>query len=234
MLLEVLGSNYNKSVDYKIIETQDGKKNISIDQIRSIDEFIISKPIENNKKVICIKCSENLSVEAQNALLKTLEEPPVYLEFILEAQRLKSLLPTIISRCISIELGASESINIEAENNSNNVDEILNLLKLDIGKRIDWTIKNKDLVKDSDAFYSYLDSWEVFLRDVLVYDSFDQKLIKNKYKIREIDSLQDKIEKKDLMQIMNNIIEAKSFAGSNVNKSLVVENFLLNLPVLND
>ncbi len=83
-----------------------GLNSITIDEIRSINDFIILKvPLKKDiNRLILIERAERLTLEAQNALLKNLEEPPKGTVFILTAESLTSLLPTIISRLHSIHV----------------------------------------------------------------------------------------------------------------------------------
>ncbi len=81
---------------------QDGKRNISVDQIRSVVTDAYTKPYESGKKVYIISYGDDMNEQAQNAFLKVLEEPPEYAVFIILAENNESLLPTIRSRCTSI------------------------------------------------------------------------------------------------------------------------------------
>lgn len=78
---------------------------ISVDEIR---EQIISdvsiKPYNNKWKVYIVNEAEKMTVQAQNALLKTLEEPPEYVVILLLVTNSQMMLPTIISRCIPLNL----------------------------------------------------------------------------------------------------------------------------------
>ena len=77
----------------------DAASNRSIDEIRSLKEKINYQPVEGLKKVYIIDEAHMLTKEAFNALLKTLEEPPAHVMFILATTELEKILPTIISRC---------------------------------------------------------------------------------------------------------------------------------------
>ena len=83
--------------DYKEI-FPDGK-NIKIDQIREFQKKVYEKPVISQKKVYIIDDSDLMTKEAQNCLLKTLEEPPQYIVIILIATDEDKLLNTIKSRC---------------------------------------------------------------------------------------------------------------------------------------
>lgn len=74
------------------------KRDIRIDTIRAIERFIRLRPLEAPFKVILIEKAEKMNLDAGNALLKSLEEPPNYVIFILLTDNLSKLLPTIISR----------------------------------------------------------------------------------------------------------------------------------------
>lgn len=75
---------------------------IKIAQIREMQENVYKKPIVSNKKVFIIDDSDKMTEEAQNSLLKTLEEPPEYIIIILVASNENKLLNTIKSRCLKI------------------------------------------------------------------------------------------------------------------------------------
>ncbi|WP_314347566.1 DNA polymerase III subunit gamma/tau [Fusobacterium massiliense] len=77
----------------------DAASNRSIEEIRNLKEKINYQPVEGLKKVYIIDEAHMLTKEAFNALLKTLEEPPAHVLFILATTELDKILPTIISRC---------------------------------------------------------------------------------------------------------------------------------------
>lgn len=79
--------------------TPDEKNNISVGAIRSLSQRLAFTPHEAPIKVARIEYAERMNSAAQNALLKTLEEPPGATCFILTSRHRRSLLPTIRSRC---------------------------------------------------------------------------------------------------------------------------------------
>lgn len=89
-----------------IIFVNHGKPNsIGVDDIREqINSDIIIKPYSSALKIYIIKESEKLTIQAQNALLKTLEEPPKYAVIILLTTNVQAILPTIISRCVVLNM----------------------------------------------------------------------------------------------------------------------------------
>ena len=86
--------------DLIIIDEQ--TNSIKTEQIKELTSDVLEKPIKGNKKIYIINNSENMTKEAQNALLKTLEEPPEYAIIILVTSNENLLLNTIKSRCIKI------------------------------------------------------------------------------------------------------------------------------------
>lgn len=87
--------------DFTIIEP-DGDS-IKIEQIRFLQMKIIEKPVISHRKIYIIRDSEKMTKEAQNGLLKTLEEPPKYVIIILLCSNESLLLNTIQSRCTKIK-----------------------------------------------------------------------------------------------------------------------------------
>ena len=81
---------------------EEGKQTISVDIIRNLYETVMIKPFSADKKIIIIPNAEKLGIQAQNALLKMLEEPPLYIIFILLTSNSNFFLETILSRCIKL------------------------------------------------------------------------------------------------------------------------------------
>lgn len=82
--------------------TEPGGNSIKIEQIRYLQKKIQEKPIISNKKVYIINNADKMTVEAQNCLLKTLEEPPEYSTILLIGSNENAFLNTIKSRCMMI------------------------------------------------------------------------------------------------------------------------------------
>ncbi len=78
---------------------------ISVDHVRGLTDFVNVSSHRGGAKVVLIHPAEALNVNAANALLKNLEEPPAQTYFLLVAHRWHQLLPTIRSRCEQVVLG---------------------------------------------------------------------------------------------------------------------------------
>lgn len=99
-LLNDAGSN----PDFITLEPEEKSKVIKIDQIRELKQFIETSSHSFGKRIILLDSAENLNNNAANALLKSLEEPPADVVFLLLSDRPKSVLPTISSRCRALKL----------------------------------------------------------------------------------------------------------------------------------
>lgn len=89
-----------------IIYLQHEKPNtISVDDIRKqINNDIVIKPYASPYKIYIIDEAEKMNQQAQNALLKTIEEPPTYAILLLLTTNADAFLPTILSRCIRLNI----------------------------------------------------------------------------------------------------------------------------------
>ena len=82
------------------------EKDTKVTKVETIRENIVRemdiKPYQSDYKIIIVKSADSMSIQGQNAMLKTIEEPPSYGIIILVCENLTSLLPTIKSRCIVV------------------------------------------------------------------------------------------------------------------------------------
>ena len=87
--------------------THEKPNTIGVDDIRTqVNQDIVIKPYSSRKKVYIIDEAEKMNVQAQNALLKTIEEPPAYAVILLLTNNADSFLQTILSRCIILNIKA--------------------------------------------------------------------------------------------------------------------------------
>lgn len=85
--------------------THEKPNTISVDDIRAqINNDVAIKPYSSPYKVYIMNEAEKMTVQAQNAILKTLEEPPEYAVILLLTTNVNSLLPTILSRCVVLNM----------------------------------------------------------------------------------------------------------------------------------
>jgi len=86
------------------ITFEEGKKQLRVDQIRRASQFIQGTAQQGRNKVVTIEPADQMNLQAANALLKSLEEPPEGTFLILITDRPMSLLPTVRSRCFKMAI----------------------------------------------------------------------------------------------------------------------------------
>jgi len=108
--------------DMQVIEGGASARSFHIDAIRALRQDAFVLPNEANVKVYVLHNAQSMTAEAQNALLKLLEEPPDYVCLILTAPARKMLLQTVISRVAAFSLGEAveEALDPEREALLNN------------------------------------------------------------------------------------------------------------------
>jgi len=88
-----------------IVVSHEKENSISVDEIRQqVVEDVDIRPYRDGYKIYVIPDAEKMTVQAQNALLKTLEEPPAYAVLLLLTQNEEAMLETIRSRCVLLKL----------------------------------------------------------------------------------------------------------------------------------
>ena len=127
----------NNNPDFQLIQP-DGSS-LKIDQIRQMQKKILEAPINSNNKVYIIDDADLMTTEAQNCLLKTLEEPPDFVTIILVGSKENSFLSTIKSRCTIIKFQSIENEQLKIYLNEkygiNNIsEEMLDIFGGSIGK----------------------------------------------------------------------------------------------------
>lgn len=88
--------------DVHWLEQRKGKRDISIEQVRELQRQLVLHRFTGTKKIAIIDPLTRVNLPAQNALLKTLEEPPDHSLLILIAESTGGVLPTVLSRCLRL------------------------------------------------------------------------------------------------------------------------------------
>lgn len=142
----------NNNPDFQEIEP-DGN-NIKIEQIREMQRKIVEQPIISNRKVYLIDDADTMTKEAQNCLLKTLEEPPEFANIILIGSNESSFLSTIKSRCTIIKFGVipDEDIKQYLNNKYDMQDVPQSILEAASG-----SIGKAEILKDKQELYVAID-----------------------------------------------------------------------------
>jgi len=193
---------------------------IGIEEIRNIEKNILLKPQTLPYKIFIIDNAEKLTVESQNALLKTLEEPPTHVMLILLTQNQDLLLSTIISRCQNINLGSSKNTLSEKEK-INIYENVIYIFYSSIGNRI---LKTDEIIKGKTQkdISIVLMQTIIVLRELLL-----SKTIGKEYKY--IDKAKvTQITTKQIIQSINKTVETKNLIERNINQKLALDHLFLS------
>ena len=152
---------------------------IKIDDIRELIKKVIEKPIISNNKVCIINAADKMTKDAQNCLLKTLEEPPEYMTIILISSNENLLLTTIKSRCTKVQFNrlTNDEIKEYIRKDTNiNIDEFNpNAIKYLNGsiKKINNVVNNKEIYLKIEKFLKETkekSKLEFYLSGKIIYD----------------------------------------------------------------
>jgi DNA polymerase-3 subunit delta' len=156
--------NSGRHPDVQLIEP-DGA-HVKIDQVRALQHDLSLRPVEGRYRVAIFDQFEVATIEAQNALLKTLEEPPDYVVLIVLASDPELLLPTIVSRCQQVPLRPLTIIQVrEALIKQWNVEaHQANLLAHLSGGRLGWAVTAASDASIMAARAKYLDDLRGLLK----------------------------------------------------------------------
>lgn len=125
--------------DVLFVHKPENKKSIGIEQIRQAIRFLDEKPLQEKIKAIVVPQANLLTKEAQNAFLKTLEEPPNFALILLGSKSSGDLLETVISRCKRILITEKALLQ--------NTDQT-RLSKMRVGDRLSWALENSKLDRE--------------------------------------------------------------------------------------
>lgn len=218
--------------DFSILEPEG--TSIKIDQIREFIKKVYEKPVVSNKKVYIIDDSNYMTKEAQNSLLKTLEEPPEYVTIILITSNENMFLPTIKSRCTKItfnKLSNNELAKIlEKEYQYLDVPEIT-------FKIADGSVEKAITLKDKENEYLKISRLFENLENIDIIDLIISKeeIFKNKEEAEEILSYINLIffnkvkQNIKYIECMKTIEDTKDRLSKNSNYDMTIDNFIMTV-----
>ncbi len=222
----------NNNPDFLYIEP-DGN-NIKIEQIRYLQRKIQEKPIISNRKVYIINDADKMTTEAQNCLLKTLEEPPEYSTIILIGSNQNLFLNTIKSRCMIISFKPIETELIkkyleEKYEMFNTSSSMLETFQGSIGKAI--------ILKDKKEQYEKIEMMIKNLdkKDIIDILNLGEEIYKSKDDIIDILEYINVIllklakEEAKYVKCINIVEDTKKRLKQNANYDMCIDNMILNM-----
>lgn len=222
----------NNNPDFTILEP-DGNM-IKIDQIRELTKNVYEKPIVSDRKVYIINDSDCMTKEAENSLLKTLEEPPEYVTIILIISNENLFLPTIKSRCTKILFNKLSNKDLktilERKYNYTNISDIVfKIADGSVAKAVSLQNKETDYLKVNKVF-SNLENIDMV--DIL---SEKEEIFENKDEV--VDILEyinliffDKVRMNNkYINCMSILEDTKDRLSKNNNFDMAIDNFIMTV-----
>jgi DNA polymerase-3 subunit delta' len=199
-------------------------KTFSVQEVRSLVQDVSIRPFSSERKVYIVPDAHLMRQEAQNALLKTLEEPPEYVVIILLAHTADAMLETIRSRCQMVELAAKD-MEYDPELRKTAEEILLGISSWDL-TQIRAAIQTLEEFKtDAARILSLFASW---YRDILYFKaSMDPDGILNHEHLSEIRTLAGQTSYEGIQNVLESIQKARRRLLANVNFDLTMELLLL-------
>lgn len=222
----------NNNPDFVLISPDEN--NIKIEQIRDIQKRIQEKPIISEKKVYIIDNADLMTTEAQNCLLKTLEEPPEFAVIILIGSNSNTFLPTIKSRCTIMNFNkiSDEEMTkyLREKCDVKNIDQnMLYMYQGSIGKALELKEKQEEY-KNIENIINNIDRY-----DLIDFINNAEILYKSKEEINDIldyinvilfNKAKDEYLYTNCIQIVEN---TKKRLKQNANYDMSIDNMLLKM-----
>jgi DNA polymerase III delta prime subunit len=203
LLTKLYGREIDHSPDIHILNLAE-KNSIGVEQVKEFQKKMMYKPFQEKIQTSIIMEGEKMTHQAQNSLLKTLEESPSYTAYIICADNEKNLLPTITSRGHVIYSPG----NIQADENSQILDE--SILDLPIVQKFEMI---EGYAKEKTSSLEFINNIEEIFRHRL-----------------ELDIKNGKIESsKRNMDILKKIDDSRMKISANCNRRLVLEALIVTL-----
>jgi len=210
-------SDIDDFVDSLIVKNRISKINITeilpepsigIAEIRKVKKSLNLKPYGGGKRLIILREMDKATTEAQNALLKVLEEPPVNNIIVLSCLNSNNILPTVLSRCQKVSLVQTVKQNIKSISDIENI--FIKLIYSSPGDRI---IISQDYSNTKEQSLEFTDNLLSLLSTFIT---------SNKYISR--------ISIKEIADIIRKINKARILIEKNVNYKLTLDILLLGFP----
>ncbi|MCL6096171.1 MAG: hypothetical protein M1444_00595 [Patescibacteria group bacterium] len=146
------------------IDVASHEKTVGIEDIRTIQKRLFLKPAKGSLKTVIIEAYEGLTIEAQNSLLKVLEEPPESAIIMVVVLNKNLILPTILSRCKVIEI-KEDLQELTEQEISRRLNILKSILKNGVGKKLKLA---QDFGKSREEATIWLEQMLIATRKILI------------------------------------------------------------------
>ena len=233
-------------------------KSLNVQDAKDIVLEASKKPMICSCKIIVIHNIDNSSEEAQNKLLKTIEEPPKNVYFLVSASSLNNVLPTIKSRLVKIEINpfskkeidqifcdytTNDNYDLAVQKGQGYIGKTLSVLQDDnflevynLCKNIVCELKSSgEVIKyvpqklDKEYFYNLLENLSSMYRDLLMINSGQDCLIDNILIKNSLVAVKSEFSVNALLNILKKIDLANKKQFANVSLGLILQTLLVNI-----
>ena len=221
----------NNNPDFVILEPDENS--IKIEQIRELQRKVVEKPIISSQKVYIIDNSDKMTTEAQNCLLKTLEEPPKYITIILVGTNENAFLSTIKSRCTILRFKDIPQYKIEEYLDTKQIyfkdKRILKACGGSIGK----ALEIKDRQEEYENIHEFIENLaqeniiDIFQKTQILYNSKERiQDILQYINILLLELAKENYKYSECIEIVE---DTKKRLQSNANYDMTIDNMLLKM-----
>ena len=200
-----------------------GEKTFKIALVREIKDDAYIIPNEAQSKVYILRSADKMNIQAQNALLKLIEEPPEYARFILECDSSAAMLETIMSRVTLFDLGAdTDEISDELRKKA---DETAARLAEAILKPTEYEFMKitAEFEKDKNLFEPTLPALQLIFRDAVVIKAGSSVTLSDHADISR--QAASKLTLNSLMKLTREVDCFRECINRNANKNLLITRF---------
>ncbi len=200
-----------------------GKKIFPVDTVREIRNDAYILPNESKYKVYLIKNADKMTVQAQNAFLKILEEPPSYARFILLCKSRSVMIETIMSRVTPFSLGAEDySAN---DDYAQKADDLANKLAIALSAvtELEFMRLTAAFEKDKELFAPTLSYLQLIFRDAVALSTGSSITFTNHSDTARL--LTSKLSIKTLIELTEKTEHFFECINKNANKNLLITRF---------
>lgn len=233
-------------------------KNYEVGFVRELIKKIYEKPVSCAHKLIIIENAHMLGDICQNALLKAIEEPPPYAVFILVCDNLNTILPTVLSRVMTLKLRMwtenelRSCVSLRPEDDfmygyamgnigtliKISTDEDFGQIRKNAIDTICSFVKSTDFgvydttdmwIKNKDRIHDIINVTSLFLRDVIFFKNGQSELIVNKDKIGNIKAFADSVSKRSCFTMTEAVNNITAKISGYENLTMAIQNLFMEL-----
>lgn len=246
----------NNNPDIKVLANT--KKSIGVEEIREFFSDVTIRPFIGDRKIYLIKDAHTMTIQAQNAVLKTVEEPPAYVVIIFISENIEKILPTIKSRSKLLKFNTYSDLQIDEILQLKDVDDFIIRYSEGVLGRARRLLEDQQFMSMREQVFdiaekivklkSYASSYEVedglsnniqnnpeildmlmyIFCDILKFKSINNFII-NSDKINNIKSMSKQLSYQRTIKIIKALKCIKTDLNYNVNTSLAIDKMIIDM-----